>query len=175
MWMAKELEFKGLKQLDKALEQLPLKVQKKVMTGAVRAGANVMKKQAKKEAPVSENGGYLRDSIIARKKKKAKLTELVYEVGPSREAYYGLMQEIGFIATGPKEATGKGLTYREFRARAKATRTAKGKKGATHVPGKHWLRKAFNLTFRRAMEKTKANLTKGIEREAAKLGNASIQ
>jgi HK97 gp10 family phage protein len=72
--MASEVYVKGLRELQKLLDELPVKLETNVMRGGLRAGAKLILQQAKANAPkgqtASENerfyGGYagaLRDSI----------------------------------------------------------------------------------------------------------------
>lgn len=75
------IEVRGLRELGLALAALDKDIQTKVARAAVSAGAAVIKKRAKNNAPVSDASltpevppGYLRDSIISRRQRKSKLT-----------------------------------------------------------------------------------------------------
>lgn len=59
--MMSEIHVRGLADLQKFLDQLPAKLETNVMRGALRAGANVIKNEAKQNAPVQD--GDLKASI----------------------------------------------------------------------------------------------------------------
>lgn len=56
-----ESEVKGLSELNKFLQQLPVKMERSILRGALRAGAKVIATQAKANVPVSS--GALKNSI----------------------------------------------------------------------------------------------------------------
>ena len=56
-----ELEVKGLADLQRALQDLPVKIERNVMRGAVNAGGQVFRKEARAGVPVKS--GDLRNSI----------------------------------------------------------------------------------------------------------------
>lgn len=72
------------KKLLKALEQFPSNVQKNIMVGATRAGANIIKNEAKANVPVDT--GNLRKSIKILKRKAKVKTEVRFSVSPMRES-----------------------------------------------------------------------------------------
>jgi len=88
-----EIKIHGLKELDNNLKQLPFKIQKKVLGGTVRAGANIVKKEAKSKVPIKT--GWLKKNIIARKKRKSSVYAPIYQIGPSNKAWYGRIIEFG--------------------------------------------------------------------------------
>jgi HK97 gp10 family phage protein len=49
-----DVHVKGLRELAQMLQALPVKIEKNIMRGAMRAGANVILEQAKANVPVSE-------------------------------------------------------------------------------------------------------------------------
>lgn len=59
------IEIKGAKELYDQLQQLPAKIERNVMRGAIRAGALVIQEEAKQLVPVGKGptAGQLRDSI----------------------------------------------------------------------------------------------------------------
>ena len=153
------IEIKGLRELDYNLKQLPLKIQKKVLRQAVRAGATVIRKEARKNIKgLPEKTGTLRKSISIAKSRESIPHNPIFTIGPSNKGWYGHLIEYGFTATGPKK---KGLTYRDSRARAH--------KFGKHVPAKPWLRPAFDTTVKKVIQQMGKRLGIGIEREAAKL------
>ncbi|HXC40333.1 MAG TPA: HK97 gp10 family phage protein, partial [Burkholderiales bacterium] len=50
--MAEEFRVAGLAELYQTLEQLPLKLEKNILRGAIRAGAKVVADDARRRAPV---------------------------------------------------------------------------------------------------------------------------
>ena len=78
------VEIKGLREFDNNLKQLPLKIQKKVLGQAARAGATVIRKEARKNIKsLPEKTGNLRKSI----------TEGVNPITPSLQL--GLLERDG--------------------------------------------------------------------------------
>lgn len=70
-----------IKALLKTLNTLPQNIQKNVMVGAIRAGANVVRDEARRLAPIDT--GNLRKSIASIKRKGDKNT-IQFSVTPSR-------------------------------------------------------------------------------------------
>jgi HK97 gp10 family phage protein len=133
----------GLNEARNLLKVLPDRTQKRVLNGAVRAGATVLRKEIKAAAPVdadkrspaSEKYGRLKDNIrVLRLKFGVPKTSAMYRVDTGR-AFWGYFLEFGtrFIA-----------------ARA-------------------WFRPAVDANFDRAVNQMKERLASGIEREAEKL------
>jgi len=157
------VEIKGIKELDNALRQLPLKAQKKVLKQSVGAGAAVIRKEARKNARKRKfkRTGYLAKQIKSvYNKAKSRRWFPIYEIGCGK-AFYGLFIERGFIAIGPKGKQ-KG-TWKAWRAARKVS------KGAKHVAAKPWLRPALDNKARAAIDKMRIRAGQGIEKEAAKL------
>lgn len=70
------VKVSGLKELAEFMKQLPEKLQKNVMRGALRAGAKVLEAEAKRGAPVDE--GNLKESIrISTRNQKGVVTASV--------------------------------------------------------------------------------------------------
>lgn len=93
-----ESSFKveGLAELERRLSELPFKLAKNIMRGALRAGANTMRAEAK--ARVSVRSGALRDSIrVSARLKGLEVTARVTAGGKGRkgDAFYAHMVEFG--------------------------------------------------------------------------------
>lgn len=73
------------KALIKTLNTLPQNIQKNVMVGAVRAGANVVRDEARRLAPIDT--GNLRKSLVSIRRKGDKNT-IQFSVTPSRGGKY---------------------------------------------------------------------------------------
>lgn len=73
-------EVKGMDELLKNLKTLPDKVQKRILVGAVRAGAKPIIKEAKSRVPVKS--GLLKESIGVTRFKTRKKSLVWYEISP---------------------------------------------------------------------------------------------
>jgi len=102
--------IKGLDELAKFLSELPVKVEKNIMRGALRSGMNVVKESAKANAPVGEPSSYgrryykgyagaLRDSIrVGSTARGGRVTGTVKAGGKTKngsDAFYAHMIEYG--------------------------------------------------------------------------------
>jgi len=153
-----DLEIHGVKELDTVLRQLPMKMQKRVMNNAVRAGARVIRTEAKKNVKRNFHGHgdraiHLEKEITVAAQKKRKPWEFIYKIGCGR-AYWGRFWEYGY------SATGRGKT-----GQARSTRRA----GGRHIPARPWLRPALDEMAKTAIEKIREKISDGIDREIAKL------
>lgn len=124
-----EIRVKGLADLNKFLQQLPAKMEQNVMRGALRAGANVIKDEAKRLVPVSEPNsqnrrrygfyaGTLRDSIrVSARVKDGRVTASVYAGGKTKSGatvFYANWVEFGTAghAIMAKQTNGKNAARR---------------------------------------------------------------
>lgn len=111
------VEIKGLKSLDKTLKSLPPRLQTKVVRGATLAGANVVRKEARRRAPVRTPDdkapkaakprlnkgtyvqvtfpGHLRKNIRSARNRRVPRWQISYLVGWTTSAFYGLFIEKG--------------------------------------------------------------------------------
>ena len=140
-----------MKDVMKKLSKLPEKVQKRVVTGAVRASAKPIVQEAKRLVPVKT--GNLKKSIGITKIRSKSKTEVVFAVSPRKTAkydgFYGRFVEFGHVL---KE---KG----------------KGKKGKVigHAPPKPFLRPAYEKMSDECLRAFKEYMIKRIDKELAKL------
>lgn len=124
-----DIRITGLADLNKFLQQLPAKMEQNVLRGALRAGANVIKDEAKRLVPVSApnsrnkkrygfRAGTLRDSIrVSARVKNGRVTASVYAGGQTKsgaEVYYASWVEFGTAAHAimAKQANGKNAARR---------------------------------------------------------------
>lgn len=92
--MNESYEVNGLKELNKALKQFSVEVERKILRSIVQAGGQVVVKAAKENVPV--DSGALRDGIIRRAAKGAKTPgKVVVNVGTATEVFYGVFLELG--------------------------------------------------------------------------------
>lgn len=90
--MVSELHVSGLSELDKLLKELPAKVERNILRGAMRAGAKVFEGRAKELVPVKS--GQLRDSIkVSTRSKRGRVSATVRAGG--KKAFYAHMVEFG--------------------------------------------------------------------------------
>ncbi len=103
--------IEGAAELDRVLKLLPKAIGERVLANAVRAGAKIIRDEARAKAPVRVSGGlirlgkksskgripgFLRANIITAKARRGTSSDSVtIHVGPSRKAFYGLFQEFG--------------------------------------------------------------------------------
>lgn len=99
-----QFQVQGLKELHKMLQELPVRIEKNIMRGAVRAGANVFRDAARQAAPVDD--GLLRRSIKTGST-NVKRGNVVVNVGT--DLYYARMVEFGTASfyTGTGKSVGK--------------------------------------------------------------------
>ncbi|MDY6844230.1 MAG: HK97-gp10 family putative phage morphogenesis protein [Thermodesulfobacteriota bacterium] len=154
-----DVKLEGFKEINRALRKMPIDIEKKYLQKSVRKSAKVVQKDAMKRVPVKT--GFLKKNILLRKKRiKGYFGEVVYQVGISKDAFYGFFIEKGWIPTGPK---GEGAgTFKQFRAKAKSR--------GNHVPAKPFLRPSFDKNKNNIISVLKQELKKGIAKEARKIG-----
>ena len=100
-------QLQGFKELDKVLKALPGRLAERELTAAVRAGANVIRKEARARAPrggvpseISKKFGPLHKKIrVARVKKTRHSVEFVVNEG---RAFYGFFLEFGTKNIAPR-------------------------------------------------------------------------
>ena len=143
--------IEGAAELDRVLKRLPKAIGERVLANAVRAGAKIIRDEARAKAPVRVGGnlirlgkrsskgrlpGFLRSQIITAKARKGTSSDSVtIHVGPSTKAFYGLFQEFG----------------------------------TRNHPAKPFLRPAFDGNVEKAIKGIGVKLGKDIEKAAVKL------
>lgn len=91
----KETHVKGLAELQKFLDTLPAKIEQNIMRSALRAGANVVKDEAKSNVPVKS--GLLRDGLkVSTRSRRGVVTASVKAGG--KHAYLARWIEYGTAA-----------------------------------------------------------------------------
>lgn len=175
--MAEVQSFAGLKELQEALKQLPDRIAKNVLRGAVSAGAAVVRKQVVANAPLwtgpvgkgHPKPGTLKKSIY--QKQIGELSNNVKQtffVGARRgkgyrekgqDAYYASWVEFGHFFVPPRP---KGVTRKAHRKENRSK----------FVPAHPFIRPAFESKKVEAVEAIKAYLEKRIPDEVAKLPGA---
>lgn len=90
-----EIHVSGLADLQKALDQLPVKIERNIMRGAMRAGSKVMAEEAKQQVPV--DSGDLRNSIKVTTRARRGQVSATVRAG-DKKAFYAHMVEFGTAA-----------------------------------------------------------------------------
>ena len=145
------IKITGVKEVNAALSELVKKVQRKVISKAVRAGAKPIQAKAKTLAPIKTK--ILQKSIKVRVskyvgKRKKKRGEVAINVQTGKgdykgDTFYGAFQEFGWKA-------GK-----------------RGSENRTEIPGKHYLENAYKAERDAAVRAIVDELKRGVE-EATK-------
>ncbi len=138
--MAARSGITGAKELERVLRKLPRRLAERELTSAARAGANVIRKEARVRAPrgsdpsaASEKFGPLHKNIrVARVKKTGLSVEMAIHNG---RAFWG--------------------SFLEF--------------GTRHISARPWMSPAFDTTVRPALAKVGERLGKGLENTAQEL------
>jgi HK97 gp10 family phage protein len=151
------VKIEGAKELRRMLKLLPTRVQTKVMRSATLKGANVVRKDARRRAPVRQISkknpraakktgigagvvfirwpGNLRKSIVSRRNRKVPRWAISYHVGFTGKAYYGLFIE----------------------------------KGTSHQPAQPFLRPAYEANKASAVQRIGESIREGLFKEIKKL------
>lgn len=170
------VKMQGYAQVERRLMALPTKVARKVASQAMRAGAKIIQTEAKALAP--KDTGALRKSIRVRTAKKKKRGEVKFTVTTSSkdnlfkgDQFYGGFQELGY-RLGKRSAEVQRLQRAVRKSRnagvhsvASAALDSVDKR--RRVPGKRFMKRAFNSKGKAAVDLISQQLISGIEREAA--------
>lgn len=99
--MADEIEVKGLAELGSLLDGFSAKIERNVVSGALRAGAKIIEAEAKRLCPLAVGNlpkghepGELRDSIHVSMRTRRGVVTATIKAG-SKKAYYAHMVEFG--------------------------------------------------------------------------------
>lgn len=146
--MPASLKIAGAKEMEALLRQLPEEPSRKVVRGALMAGAAVIQKEAERTAPVGRYGpGGTRATPTARREKVGALKDNIKK-SVQRVAGASMTVAVGI------GAAFWGL-FDEF--------------GTRHQAAHPWFRRAFEASKGAAVVKIGQTLAKGIETEALRL------
>ena len=160
--MSAEFRVEGQRELRRALEQLPLAVQRKALRPAVRAGSSVINKAAKAKAP--RDKGDLRRSIGV-KVKSYRSGVVVGVIGPRKGHKVHLKTETR-RRSGLLGLLGATEEHDSFKVPAKYAHFVEH--GTSHSAAKPFLRPAIEIAGPRAQRVMADRLRITIPREAAK-------
>ena len=155
-----EVKLTGLKELEKALEQLPKEIQSRPLRSAVSAAAKVIVDDVKARVPVGETGN---------------LKTAVYRYRSRRNSSTG--RETFFVGIRQGKAQYKDTAYNRRRGRVGKTYKTAGEAyywrflefGTAKMQAKPFLRPAFEANKSKAVEVMKDRLGKAIQSQAKKL------
>lgn len=82
-----------LNQVLRRLGMIPDRIQKRVMTGSVRAGASALRDRIKDNVP--EDEGNLKKQVKIKKLRSRNRTQTTFRIGLTREGYYGFFVHQG--------------------------------------------------------------------------------
>jgi HK97 gp10 family phage protein len=111
--------IKGLGRLTRNFDKLTLK---DINTNAALAGAEVIREQASQNAP-RDTGALSRLEITKVAVKKT--DRVIVKIGPSKDVYYGLMQEMGTVHMAPNPFLGPALEQKADEAIQETTAVIK--------------------------------------------------
>lgn len=175
--MANEsFQVQGLKELHAMLQELPVRIERNIMRGAIRAGANVFRDAARQAAPVDD--GTLKRSI---KTASSKVTKGKVTVNVGTDLYYARMVEFGTASfyTGKGRSVGKPYKIPKTSKTGKISKRTKRaikfgniiRNNAVH-PGirpKPFMRPAFDTASDGAVAKFAEYVAARLDKEIGKL------
>lgn len=182
--MAKLVHIQGLKELQQSMKALAANVSKNVLRSAVNAGAQVVRQQARANAPVMhvalpkhQAPGTLKRSIVTSYiRERSSQTQAVYYVtvrkgkryrgqgkrqAMSQDAYYGAWVELGHYFVKHKPT---GTTYKQHRKNQHAR--------GVWVPAHPYLRPAYEVKKYESVEAMKQYIVNRLPVEIEKARRA---
>ena len=147
-----EVEIQGLDELYRVLQELPVRIEKNVLRGGLRAGATVLRDEAKRNVPV--RSGALRDSIRVSTRARRGVVNALIRAGGGRAvkgkaqgAFYAHIVEFG----------AKPHVIRSRTPGGKLRLQGGQLVSAVHHPGsqpRRFMRPAFDRGGRKAVDRT---------------------
>ena len=164
-----EIAVHGLPELRKVLEDMPAKVQRKILGKAVRDGAVIVRDIARASAPSAS--GALRRNVQVRKVRYADGVKYIIgvEVGTIVQATGGRVvrragrHKVKVVKASRREKRGENPFYYRFQELGfTAVGTHKGGSGRK-IPGKHFLENSLNRNADRIVETIKTSISKQLD------------
>lgn len=154
------IEIKGAKELYDQLQQLPAKIERNVMRGAIRAGALIIEEEAKRQVPVKS--GALRDSVRVSVRAVRGRVFATIRAGNDK-AFYAHFVEFGTAAHEERPQGAKSLFF------AGLNRTIVEHPGAQPRP---FMRPALDAKAQSAIDAVADYVRTRLPKEIAKQGRA---
>lgn len=164
------IKVEGLKELNRALKELPGRAAKRVRNNATRAGAAVVRKEARDNLKSVANVSSKTARSVILHRHKDTPTESKYSVGADREHFYLNIIEVGAAPHDIKPYGGRSVLASYDASESGGEMTAYGP--VVHHPGmppRPWLRPAFDGSKNKVISAIKDKMWDGIKKEAAKL------
>lgn len=154
------IKIDGLKELEKALKELPLEIQKRPLRSAISAGAKVIADEAISRAPEGETGNLRKALYRYRSRRQSATGKETFLVGVRKgKGIYGNTRLNRRLNRVGKKYTTQGEAYYwrflEF--------------GTSKMSAQPFLRPAYENAKERAVKVIKERLGKSIEQQARKL------
>lgn len=172
------VEITGLKELYDLLQDLPTKVEKNVMRGALRRGQNVFRDAAK--SLITDRTGALSKSVRIRFKTKSEKRGWVrsHLIAGDKDAYYAHIVEFGSASyyTGKGKSIGRPYTIKGRNGKALLIAGGNPVSSVTH-PGarpKPFMRPAFDNNNQTAINETAAYIRDRLPKEIKKANKAKL-
>jgi HK97 gp10 family phage protein len=149
--------IRGGAELEKALRELPVKLERNILRGALRAGAKVFEQEAKRRVPTRT--GKLRDSIrVSVRARRGAIVAMVKAGGGKERVFYAHLVERGtaphVILAGGGTAGGKLL--------AAGARLFGAKVDHPGAAARPFMRPAFDTQAAAALEAVRAYIEKRL-------------
>jgi HK97 gp10 family phage protein len=162
--MSDNVNLTGFKELEAALKKLPQEMAQKVIRKGALSGIGVMRKAAKGNVP--QRRGNLMKKLRAKMKKGSLPWEVVYQLGATKAAFYGLFLEFG---TKPHVI----VPRKTSRTKDGVVHKALGKDAKFGVRVNHpgikpirWLTRAFDQNIQAAIEQSRKVIARELEKVA---------
>ena len=161
------IKIEGLADLNKLLKELPSKIERNIMRGALREGSKEFLERAKEEVPVKS--GRLRKSLrISTRFKKGEVTATM--TAGNGQAFYAHMIEFGTASFYTGSGKSVGAPY-EIKPNGKALKVGNYYFGSITQPGvkpQPFMRPAFDAGSAEAVKAVAEYIKKRLDKEAAK-------
>lgn len=162
-----KLKIEGLSDLNKALQELPAKIERNILRGALREGSKEFLAKAREEVP-KKSGALLKSLRVSARVKQGKVTATM--TAGNKVAFYAHMVEFGTASfyTGSGESVG--APY-EIKPNGKALKVGDYYFGKITQPGvkpQPFMRPAFDAGSADAVKAVTDYIKKRLEKEAAK-------
>lgn len=150
--MADEFQVQGLKELHDILQQLPVRLEKNVMRGAIRAGSKPVAEEARRRAPVLKDGDPRR--VMGALSKSVRVMSPNVKQGVVR----------GGVVAGGKSSVGRGKN----KVQADAFYAHFVEFGTVNMAAQPFMRPAVDAKTNAAIEATAQYIRERVETELLK-------
>jgi HK97 gp10 family phage protein len=153
------MKVEGLRELNKALQELPLQVRGRPLRSATQKAAAVIRNEARAKAPVDT--GLLKREIIATRSRR--------QSGEGRETFSIMVKQLTKKYADTKANRRKGRVGKKFKTEGLAYYWRFIEFGTSKMAARPFLRKAFETKQREAVEVLRKELGDAIQKQARKI------